>query len=104
MALPTHGRAANYVGANGSVSIVATNAAVFVLTGVKLEIGSIATPFNRKTMAERLADCQRYYQQISVSSRFNAAAAGNNFNTTVAWKSMRIVPRDCVAIVGWRPR
>jgi hypothetical protein len=30
---------------------------------VKLEIGTVATPFNRQTMAKSLADCQRYYYQ-----------------------------------------
>jgi len=54
--------AANTVGATGSVNVVATNAATFYLTGVKLEIGSVATPFNRQTLAKSLADCQRYYE------------------------------------------
>ena len=54
--------AANYVGVTGSGSVVATNAAQFGVTGVKLEIGSIATPYNRQSLAKSLADCQRYYQ------------------------------------------
>ena len=54
--------AGNYVGANGAVSLVATNNATFYLTGVKLEIGSVATPFNRQSLAKSMADCQRYYQ------------------------------------------
>ena len=49
-------------GATGDVNVVATNGANFSLTGVKLELGSVATPFNRKTPQESLADCQRYYQ------------------------------------------
>ena len=53
---------ANYVGATGSVSVVGTNAALFYLTGVKLEIGSVATPFNRQSLAKSMVDCQRYYQ------------------------------------------
>lgn len=59
--------ATNYTGATGSVSVVATNGASFSFTGVKLEIGSIATPYNRQSMARRLADCQRYYQTSAVS-------------------------------------
>ena len=52
----------NFVGATGAVSVVATNAATFYVTGVKLEIGSVATPFNRQSLAKSMADCQRYYE------------------------------------------
>ncbi len=31
------------------------------LMNVKLEIGAIATPFNRQSLAKTMADCQRYY-------------------------------------------
>jgi hypothetical protein len=54
--------AGNYVGVTGSVSVIAVNGASIQVTGVKLEIGSVATPFNRQTMAKSLADCQRYYE------------------------------------------
>jgi hypothetical protein len=53
---------ANYIGVTGAVSVVSTNAATFYVTGVKLEIGSVATPFNRQSLAKSMADCQRYYQ------------------------------------------
>jgi hypothetical protein len=56
---------ANYVAATGSVSIVSNNAATFYLTGVKLEIGSVATPYNRQSLAKSLADCQRYFQSFN---------------------------------------
>jgi hypothetical protein len=52
----------NLTGVTGAVQLVATNAAQFNITGVKLEIGRVATPFNRKSLAASLADCQRYYQ------------------------------------------
>ena len=55
---------ANYAGATGSVNVVATNAATFYLTGVKLEIGGVATPFNRQSLAKSTADCARYYLVI----------------------------------------
>ena len=54
--------AGSYLGANGATSIVATNGASFAVTGVKLEIGSVATPFNRQSLAKSMADCQRYYE------------------------------------------
>ena len=68
-ARPTHGRCGRLlVGVTGAVSVVATNAAVLLVTGVKLEIGSVATPFNRQSLAKSMADCQRYYQVGVVSS------------------------------------
>ena len=47
---------------------LATNGATFYITGVKLEIGSVATPFNRQSLAKSWADCQRYYQVGNVQS------------------------------------
>jgi hypothetical protein len=64
--------------APGSVSVVGTNGAIFQITGVKLEIGPAATPFNRQSLAKSLADCQRYYQartnMIQIVSYINAGA------------------------------
>ena len=51
-----------YYAATGSVSVVATNSAFFAVTGVKLEVGNVATPFNRQSLAKSMADCQRYYE------------------------------------------
>jgi hypothetical protein len=70
--------AANYLGANGAVSIVAVNQATFFLTGVKLEIGSVATPYNRQSLAKSMADCQRYYQSFSRILVGGYATAGVN--------------------------
>jgi hypothetical protein len=53
---------ANLVGANGAINLVATNGAILNITGVKLEIGNVATPFARQSITKSFADCQRYYQ------------------------------------------
>ena len=50
--------------ANGSTNLIATNGAVLWITGVKLEVGSVATPFNRQSLAKSMADCQRYFQVL----------------------------------------
>ena len=36
----------------------------FYLTGLQLELGNVATPFEHRSYGEELALCQRYYQQI----------------------------------------
>ena len=68
--------AANYVGATGAVSVVGTNGATFNVTGVKLEIGSVATPYNRQSLAKSMADCQRYYQTGSMQASGWAGVTG----------------------------
>ena len=35
------------------------------ITGVQLEVGTVATPFERQIYSTQLAQCQRYYQQIT---------------------------------------
>ena len=52
-----------YAGVTGANSMVATAGAGMSFTGVKLEIGSVATPFNRQSLTKSMADCQRYYSQ-----------------------------------------
>jgi len=37
----------------------------FFLTGVQLEVGSVATPFEYRSYCEELARCQRYYYRIT---------------------------------------
>jgi hypothetical protein len=64
----------NFLTATGSVSVVATNGANLAITGVKLETGSVATPYNRQSLAKSTADCQRYYQVNGYLYGFAATA------------------------------
>jgi hypothetical protein len=54
---------ANYVGATGAIGIVSTSAAFLYITGVQLEDGSVATPYEEPLEAVQLVNCQRYYQK-----------------------------------------
>jgi hypothetical protein len=47
----------------GQTSVVGTNGATFYLTGVQLEVGTAATPFERRQYGQELALCQRYYEK-----------------------------------------
>ena len=53
--------AGNIVQPTGSVSVVGTNGATFYITGVQLEAGSVASPFERRDYGRELMMCQRYY-------------------------------------------
>jgi hypothetical protein len=53
--------AADYRAASGCVQLVATSGATFFITGVQLEAGSVATPFERRDYGRELIMCQRYY-------------------------------------------
>jgi hypothetical protein len=45
-----------------------TSSATFDITGVQLEVGEKATPFEHRTYGDELAKCQRYYQSINNAS------------------------------------
>jgi hypothetical protein len=53
-----------YLSSTGAVSVVGTSAATWYMTGAQLEIGSTATPFERRLYNQELAMCQRYYQRL----------------------------------------
>lgn len=49
----------------------------FTLTGVQLEVGSVATPLERRQYGQELALCQRYFQSYAAGTfRMDGNAAG----------------------------
>ncbi len=64
-------------GAPGVTNVIGTNGATFFVTGVQLEKGSVATPFEYRPYGTELALCQRYYIKFSDSgSGFTPFASG----------------------------
>jgi hypothetical protein len=91
--------ASGYYSATGSVSVVGTNGATFGITGVKLEISSVATPYNRQSLAKSMADCQRYYAVFPSLWLQVYCAAGSIFDQMITLPvTMRASPT--VALVG----
>jgi uncharacterized protein (DUF2147 family) len=50
-------------GATGETAVIATLNATWQITGIQLEVGETATPFEHRSYGEELALCQRYYEE-----------------------------------------
>ena len=55
-----------------------TNDATLEFTGFQFEVGSTETDFEHKSFAEELRLCQRYFQQISMSTMLVGASNGSS--------------------------
>lgn len=73
--------ATNYLSTTGAVSVVGTNGATFYITGVQLEVGTVATPFERRQYGQELMLCQRYYEK----SLDQTNAVGTLTNTGITY-------------------
>jgi len=78
--------AATYVSATGATSVVGTNGATFYITGVQLEPGTVATPFERRSYGAELALCQRYYENNYTNQAVGSSVSGGSlyaYNQTI---------------------
>jgi hypothetical protein len=75
---------AEYYSATGAVSVVGTSGATFYITGVQLEAGSVATPFERRPYGTELALCQRYYFKMQATGANAFFGSGLTDSTTTA--------------------
>jgi hypothetical protein len=51
----------------------------FFITGIQLEVGSVATPFEHRSFAEELSLCQRYFQSHFVPKSVGVFHTVNEF-------------------------
>ena len=91
--------AGNYKSVSGATSVVGTNGATFYITGVQLEAGSAASPFENRLYGTELALCQRYFQTIRPIAGLAAGTSNYAFDMQLP-VVMRTIPSvSCSAAI-----
>jgi len=73
-------------------NFMSTSGAAFWYTGVKLEVGSVATPFEHRSYGEELALCQRYFFKQNNTFRSQFKASGSSWVQSLFPVTMRTSP------------
>lgn len=84
----------NFVATANQVNCLDTVGNIFAITGVQLEVGEVATPFEHRNYGTELALCQRYAVLFSTEGASNGAlaAGGANAGATGAYNFFFPVP------------
>ena len=92
-----------FVSPSGQTSVVGTNGATFYITGVQLEAGTVATPFERRSYGQELALCQRYFYQIQGNTTSNTVLGNgfsNNANDLFAYMKFPVTMRSSPTVTS----
>lgn len=73
---------ANYASATGATSVIGTLNATWYVTGVQLEVGSVATPFEQRPIGMELCLCHRYFYRWG-GPQFTIFGLGHTGDTTL---------------------
>ena len=90
----------------GTVKLVENASATWQITGVQLEEGSVATPFEHRQYGQELALCQRYcqvfYRSLSSDSLGMSFKQGSNYLIAhIAYQPMRSIPTWANPPTSW---
>ena len=70
-----------------TASFMANTNNTFYLTGVQLELGSSATPFEHRSFADELRLCERYYQKVGGNLYMGHTSANTYYSSNVNFKT-----------------
>jgi len=79
-------------GSTGSNNWAYINGATFYITGVQLEAGSVATPFEHRMYGQELALCQRYYELLGRVRGGISGVSGTHYATYSFKQTKRATP------------
>jgi len=89
-------------GVTGQVNVVSTNGATFYITGVQLEAGTTASPFEYRQYGTELALCQRY-GLLTPQQQNSGDVCGTSTSTNVKFQfpvTMRTAPTASLITAG----
>ena len=79
--------------ASNTVNIASSTSNYWAITGVQLEVGSVATPFEHRSYGEELALCQRYFYRSIGGTIVGAYVDSNRVDATIHFPTtMRATP------------
>ena len=82
-----------FIGVTGATNLCETSGATFYITGVQLEEGTVATPFEHRPYGLELSLCQRYYAIVSSSARGSTGSwLGMHFTFPVTMRAAPSIP------------
>jgi hypothetical protein len=81
-------------------SVGAQTSGTWVLGQVQLEVGSIATPFEQRSIAAETLLCQRYFEWLPYHIWGYSASVGGTIGSSLTWVAKRVVPTVAYPISG----
>ena len=85
----------NDIAGSNATDVVATNGATWQLSGVQLEVGETATPFEHRSYGDELRRCQRYYGKYNLNKGSEYMTHGANISLSSSFcfpTTMRATP------------